>query len=691
MPWRPLARFRDPAVPKLDNLRRAAAAGLRVPETWWMSAVEAKEGTSPPRSLAGRPLIVRSGSPTEDTQATSNAGQLLSVAARSPETFREALAQVVAALPRNGRNQPRGAVFVQPLIDAEEAGVAFFDGFYYERSTVAGSNEALTAGQARGEVVRGHVARADPFSEWLTAVHRPFRREAPRIDVELARDGHGYVLLQVRPALFPVVRNETLSLANHREILGELPSPWIVSVLADAGREVLSFFAAVDPEIGLWGETYAVELAERAWMSFSFFFRLMDHWGLPRTFITEGVGGEGGGPADRRLLFGRFLRKSPRLVRLQLKNLVMMATLNGELARLDERIAAASTLADLHRACVEGLALALRANFAIVGALSGIVRVRRLLRIRGAARVVTREMMEEYGRLAAITDPASREAALEGWLGRYGHRGPLESDPARPRFAELREVLLRDLATAPPPPVLREDVERPGLLSRPWFRIDEIRERFRDDLMRRWQRLRQAILAEGRRLVAAGELDAPGDIFLLARTDLESGVPVRDSVRARRDKLAQARTLDLPLTASREGIERAIARSERRQDEAAGRKVFPGIGLGPAVVEGRVVKADDLIALLSRPQDLGPDAILVVPALEPSWAVVFPRVDGVVAEIGGELSHASILLREARRPAVVNCAGIWGAVSTGDRLRLDGGRGVVELAERSVQSASTSR
>ena len=59
--------------------------------------------------------------------------------------------------------------------------------------------------------------------------------------------------------------------------------------------------------------------------------------------------------------------------------------------------------------------------------------------------------------------------------------------------------------------------------------------------------------------------------------------------------------------------------------------------------------------------------------------MVFPRVGGVVAEIGGELSHASILLREARRPALVNCAGIFRAVETGDRLRLDGTRRRVEL------------
>src|SRR5439155_205572 len=82
--------------------------------------------------------------------------------------------------------------------------------------------------------------------------------------------------------------------------------------------------------------------------------------------------------------------------------------------------------------------------------------------------------------------------------------------------------------------------------------------------------------------------------------------------------------------------------------------------LGPAVIEGRAVKTNDLVTLLQADKAgglLGADAILVVPTLEPSWAVVFPRVGGVVAELGGELSHASILLREARRPAIVNCAG----------------------------------
>jgi phosphohistidine swiveling domain-containing protein len=198
--------------------------------------------------------------------------------------------------------------------------------------------------------------------------------------------------------------------------------------------------------------------------------------------------------------------------------------------------------------------------------------------------------------------------------------------------------------------------------------------------MRRWQRLRGLILEEGQRLVAAGDLDRPEDVFWLRGDDLSANAPLREAVGKGRARLELLRAVALPLTTTREQIEALVAQAGRAQAEAEGRTLFPGIALGPAVVEGRAIKADDLTSLLTA-GGLGPDVILVVPSLEPSWAVVFPRVGGVVAEVGGELSHASILLREAGRPAVVNCAGIFRQVETGDRLRLDGVRAVVEILD----------
>jgi pyruvate,water dikinase len=695
MPWRPLEHFRDRAVPKLNNLRRAAAAGLRVPATWWLPAAELERlhGIEPPAGLDAGPCIIRSGSPTEDQRTTSNAGQLLSLVVRQRAEFATLLRRVIEALPKTSSGARQGAVFVQPLVAAEEAGVAFFDGFYYERTQAAGSNQDLTAGQTRGEVRRGHLARDEPWSEWLRHVYQVFgegQGRDPRLDIEFARDVGGFVLLQVRPALFPVVRNEVLTLANHKETLGDSPSPWIVSALVEAGRD-LTFLEAVEPAIRQWDETYAVEMAERAWLNLSFWFRWMDHFGLPRTFATRGVGGDLGEPADSRLLPRRFAAAIPRLLRQQWLSWHKARAAERGLHRLDRQIETARGLAELYRATVAGLILALHTNYAIAGLCSALAAVRRVLRIPGGARLVTQAMMEEYGRVAALPDLQAREAGLDAWLRRYGHRGPLESDLARPRFAELREVLRRDLAASLPAAAAASSfTPRPGGgfwkgIVRPFFGMDERREWFRDATMRRWQHLRGRILAEAERLVAAGELNKPEDVFWLRGSDLQGGISLRAAMADGRERARAVDGVDLPLTGTREALRELLARTRTAGADHADRRSFPGIPLGPAVIEGQVVKAADLTALLMGDGEsgggLGPDKILVVPSLEPSWAVIFPRVGGVVAEVGGELSHASILLREARRPALVNCTGIFRQVQTGDRLRLDGARGLAELLD----------
>src|SRR4051794_4948737 len=106
-PWHDARdEFRDGSVPKLANLGRAARAGLRVPETAWAWAqalAEAGPRTFPDdpwRAAPPLPCVVRSGSPTEDGAATSNAGQFTSVVVRDAADFPAALAEVVAALPR---------------------------------------------------------------------------------------------------------------------------------------------------------------------------------------------------------------------------------------------------------------------------------------------------------------------------------------------------------------------------------------------------------------------------------------------------------------------------------------------------------------------------------------------------------------------------------------------------------------
>jgi pyruvate,water dikinase len=687
MPWQALDRFDAPAISKLHNLRRARRAGLHVPETVWAWAAELEQAPAGSLRLAGPlpevPCIVRSASPTEDTAATSNAGQLLSLVVEDPGAFAEAVARVVAALPRSdGRRQ--GAVFVQPLVRAEVAGVSFFDGFYFEETWAVETNQALTAGHERGHVRRGHVQRGDPHHAWLLRLQRLF---GGRIDIEWARpyawEAPEPVLLQVRPALFPIRRCQTLSLANHKEILGDPPSPWMVGVVTEVGRPVMRFFEAIDPPTAAWEEAYAIELAGRAWLNFSAFFRLMDRWGLPRTMVTDGVGGDAEGPADGRWIPRRLVASIPTLARLGWACATTLATIGRGLRTLEAELDRATSLLEIQRVNVRALEFSVRTNFAIMSLLSALTRVRKWLGLEQAARVVTQAMMAEYARLAAEPELAERLRALDRWLARYGHRGPLESDPSRPRFAELRAVLQADLARgpAPPPPVRPQPSVLLAALARPLFLLDEVRERFRDRLMRWWQTLRARILAEARHAVEGGWLDRPDDVFFLRAEDLGAAPEAwRERVHARRAEHELSRALALPATAPRDVIEAVVAAAEEaREPDLPDR--FSGIGLGQAHVLGTAVRADELTAILAG-QDLPETPVLVVDTLEPSWAVVFPRFSAVIAELGGELSHASILLREAGIPAVVNARGAYQAIADGDLVRVDPVRGEIRIEVR---------
>jgi rifampicin phosphotransferase len=74
--------------------------------------------------------------------------------------------------------------------------------------------------------------------------------------------------------------------------------------------------------------------------------------------------------------------------------------------------------------------------------------------------------------------------------------------------------------------------------------------------------------------------------------------------------------------------------------------------------------------------------IVVLPAIDPSLALIFPVVGGLVAEMGGILSHAAILAREYGVPAVVNVKDVTRLLHDGDRIELDGTTGRIRLIER---------
>jgi pyruvate,water dikinase len=79
-------------------------------------------------------------------------------------------------------------------------------------------------------------------------------------------------------------------------------------------------------------------------------------------------------------------------------------------------------------------------------------------------------------------------------------------------------------------------------------------------------------------------------------------------------------------------------------------------------------------------------AILVAPAIDPSWTPLFTLASGVIVEVGGVLSHASTIAREYGLPAVANVRHATRRLRTGERVRLDADRGVVRRLQEEADA-----
>ena len=97
---------------------------------------------------------------------------------------------------------------------------------------------------------------------------------------------------------------------------------------------------------------------------------------------------------------------------------------------------------------------------------------------------------------------------------------------------------------------------------------------------------------------------------------------------------------------------------------------------------GAVGVAEGIARVLRTPEEaaqLGDGEILVTTVTNIGWTLVFPRAAAVVTDVGAPLSHAAIVARELGIPAVVGCGNATMRLHSGDRVRVDGGRGIVEV------------
>ncbi len=201
--------------------------------------------------------------------------------------------------------------------------------------------------------------------------------------------------------------------------------------------------------------------------------------------------------------------------------------------------------------------------------------------------------------------------------------------------------------------------------------------------------VRLVLMAIGEKLVEQGVLDRPDDVIMFRYNGLRafigdpSSMDGRAIVKAAREKWAAAEKVQ-PKDWVGTATESQLAfpylnlwgfpdKFHRSKEKIQGQ--VKGIAGSPGVVEGiaRIVSSEAEFDSLEQGE------ILVCQMTNPAWQVLYGKIIAVVTDAGGTVSHPAVLAREYGIPAVVGTSTGTFEIKSGDRLRVDGTAGVVEI------------
>jgi len=203
------------------------------------------------------------------------------------------------------------------------------------------------------------------------------------------------------------------------------------------------------------------------------------------------------------------------------------------------------------------------------------------------------------------------------------------------------------------------------------------RENLKSELLKVVAYFRRLLLELGERMARAGTLDHRDDIFFLTLEEIEPArigaetFDARSVIRARRAEFQRNQAIKPPPVVVGEFDPTQYTPPSVDLNAT----VLHGLAVSAGVVTGR---ARVILSADAREKVL-PGEILVAPHTDPGWTPLFLTAAGLVVDLGGLLSHGSVVAREYGLPAVVNVPSATQIIHTGQLLQVDGNQGVVTL------------
>jgi pyruvate,water dikinase len=287
----------------------------------------------------------------------------------------------------------------------------------------------------------------------------------------------------------------------------------------------------------------------------------------------------------------------------------------------------------------------------------------------------------------AIEALAAGKLSRDAFVRQFGQRGSKEMELAEPRWREAPQSLpvsKRDLGGLTPT-ARQSDADATTELERlisthksgqnvtslaatlaDARRYLALREAGKNIFILRYASLRQILLAIGERTRLRS------DLFYLTLEELPqslAGADLRSVIAERKTRRQLELSLSLPSVLFSDDLDAIGRAAEIPSGALVGTPLSLGEFTGPALVLEEPISADDL----------QPGYVLVCPTTDPAWVPLFLKAGALVMETGGVLSHGAIVAREFGLPAVAGLADIQRQIKTGQRVRVDGNSGTVEV------------
>jgi rifampicin phosphotransferase len=208
--------------------------------------------------------------------------------------------------------------------------------------------------------------------------------------------------------------------------------------------------------------------------------------------------------------------------------------------------------------------------------------------------------------------------------------------------------------------------------------VAPIREDALADVGLAWPQLRRMLHEIGRRLQQAGVIKEPEDVYWLRRSEIEDGVgDLADQVEQRKELWRGQLRATPPQLLPKGGWGDMFRRWMPAASEEQTGDLIKGTGASAGTITAPA-------RVLGGPQDFGQmeaGDVLVASITTPAWTSLFAMASGVVTDIGGPLSHSSIVAREYGIPAVLGTAVATRRIRSGQMIEVDGDAGTVRLLD----------